>query len=154
MRRRSTRRRWLAKLTFAPFSRSTARAARGTHIQIAAEQAFDQLEGATGKRYVRGCSGFTGFAHGPSLRPQAEEFSVSMQRMLGDRWKEWGTEQVTSSYLIANAERSRVLPIPKYANFSPQIRVEDAALLHFSGTHRFYRGVYAAQSNQVIAEMR
>lgn len=133
---------------------SIAGAAGGTHVQIVAEQAFDRLEGATERRYVRGCSGFAGFAHGLSLRPQAEEFSMSMQRLLGDRWKEWGTEQVTSNYLVANTARSCVLPLPKYVNFSPQIRIEDAALLHFIGTDRFYRRVYATLSDQVIAEVR
>jgi len=132
---------------------STAKVAGGTHIQIVAEQAFDRLDGAAEKRYVRGCSGFTGFAHGLSLRPHAEEFSMSMQRRLGDRWQEWGTEQVTSNYLIANSARSCVLPATKYVNFSPQICIKDAALLHFIGTHRFYHGIYATLGAQVVAEV-
>ena len=125
-----------------------------THVQIAAERVFTQLNDATKRFYVRGSSGFAGFARGGSSRRVASDFSAEMETMLGDRWSAWGTEQVTSCYVVANTPGSTVLPWPKYTNFSSRIDLEAAALVHFVGDQRFYRGRYARESQRIIAELR
>jgi hypothetical protein len=130
-----------------------AKATPGDHVQMIAERSFERLKGAQTRRYVRGCSGFAGFARGAATRAEAEEFSTEMEAMHGKRWSEWGTEQVTSSYLIANCANSCVLPWPRYANFSRTIRVEDAVLLHYIGDSRFYRGQYVRDSRREIAAL-
>lgn len=73
-----------------------------------------------------------------------------MSALLGARWSEWGTEQVSSNYVVANSPDARVLPYPKYACFDLDMDPERSAFLHFIGTHRFERGVYAALANRVI----
>ena len=130
-----------------------ARTFDDAHIQVVAEQNFDQLHDIQKKRYVRGCSGFAGFARGASLRQLAEDFSIRMSHLLGKRWSEWGSEQITSNFVVANSKEARVLPWPKYANLYPNIPIEEPALLHFLGIWRFYRMWYVRESRRVIKEL-
>ena len=129
-----------------------AQSSQSTHIQVIAESVFDQLPHPETRRYVRGCAGFSGFARGSS-RAMAEAFSADMQRQIGARWAEWGSEQVTSNYVVANSEGSQVLLWPKYTNHGPSTNIENTALLHFIGDHRFYRGRYSMESRRVIAAL-
>lgn len=125
------------------------------HLQTRIEQLLPELPPEVGgRRYVRGSAGFAGFARGLLARAEAERFSVAMQARLGERWAEWGTEQVTSSYLIANAPGGAVLSWPTHACFEPSVDPARASLLHFVGSWRFDRGVYAAKARQVIGELR
>jgi len=133
---------------------AAARASGGTHVQMVAEQALDRLLDAAQKRYVRGCSGFAGFARGSSPRHAAEEFSVAIQNIIGDRWNEWGSEQVTSNYIVSNSEQPIVLPISKYRNHTRDTEIEEISLLHFLGTDRFYGGRYLRASQSLISEVR
>jgi hypothetical protein len=112
-------------------------------------------DGILGRRYVRGSAGFAGFARGALTRADAEAFSRAMEARL-DRatWSRWGTEQVTSSYLVANAPDGRVLPWPDYACLDPSVpEPERCALLHFVGSSRFAGGVYVACGRRTIAEL-
>ena len=129
-----------------------AKAAEGGHIQILAERALDRLDRPSEKKYVRGCSGFAGFARGSSRR-DAEEFSVKMQAMIGSRWADWGSEQVTSNYIVANSAGACVLPLPKYLNFLPHVPIDEAAVLHFMGETRFHHARYMRESRRVIAQL-
>jgi hypothetical protein len=119
-------------------------------LQLAAETALPGLPTGLGRRYVRGSAGFAGFARGAVTRGAAQAFSAAMQALMGERWREWGTEQVASNYLVANAAGGEVLPWPAYACFYPSVSGEESKLLHFIGTWRFERGVYAAKGRQVI----
>jgi hypothetical protein len=123
----------------------------GDHIQVRAEQAFAQLPDADRGRYVRGSSGFAGFARGGFARDRLEEFSSAMSKLIGDKWTEWGSEQVASNYVVANSTAAQVLPYPKYACFDLKMDPRDSAFLHFIGTNRFDRGIYASLANQVMA---
>lgn len=125
----------------------------GGHIQLVAERALLQLPYAATAHYVRGSSGFAGFARGAFSRQRLQEFSLCMQRITGSRWREWGTEQVSSNFAIANSDGARVLPYPKYACFDLDMDPEQAVFLHFIGTNRFDRGVYAKKSRAFIREM-
>lgn len=131
-----------------------ARTLDDSHIQVVAEQNFDRLRDIQEKRYVRGCAGFAGFARGSSLRRLAEDFSADMQQLLGERWSEWGSEQVTSNYVVANSKNAQVLPWPKYTNLDPNIPAEKSALLHFFGPRRFYRLLYIRESRRVIKDLK
>jgi len=132
---------------------AVAKKASAEHIQVLAEQSFERLPNAAGKRYVRGCAGFAGYARGSFSREQVNEFSVAMGELLGPRWSEWGTEQVASNYLVANAPGSVILPIRKYRNYEGQGTDRDAAFLHFIGSHRFADATYRTRSLDLIAAL-
>lgn len=123
------------------------------YTQIAAELALPRLPAAFGRRYVRGSAGFAGFARGGATRANAEAFSVAMQALLQRRWTEWGTEQVASNYLVSNSPGGQVLPWPKYCCFRPDADYAAASMLHFIGSWRFQRGVYADRARRVIDEL-
>ena len=127
-----------------------------THVQGAIESVMDEIciGGLAGPRYVRGCSGFAGFAAAPSGRALAEQFSQEAERLLGrERWSQWGSEQVTSNFVIANEPDPLLLPYARYLNFWNEAPVPDAALIHFIGTYRFHKGAYDAATRQAIAQL-
>ncbi len=126
---------------------------RGTHVQYAAEHVLAALPDAGESFYVRGSSGFAGFARGGFARAKLDIFSRQMEAALGRRWHEWGTEQVASNFAIANSPGAVVLPYPEYACFDPQVDPRRARFLHFIGTHRFVGGTYGACSRAVLASL-
>lgn len=125
------------------------------HIQIVAERTMAGLPELDGRYYVRGCAGFAGFATGDCSRAQLEHFSLAMSKAIGDRWTEWGTEQVASNFLVANALGSEVLAWPEYVGVMPGLDEGLARMIHFTGDDRFSWGVYrraAARSIAAIAK--
>ena len=120
----------------------------GAHIQSISEAEMAQVGLPADARYIRGCSGFTGFPRSAGMREQMIDFSRRMGGKLGDDWKRWGTEQVTSNYLIANAAGTRALPFPKYG--TPDCATGDTAFFHFIGSMRFINSKYEATSRQAI----
>ena len=128
------------------------RSSQSEHVQIMAEQNFPRL-GYDGRRYIRGCAGFSGFARGSHTRSALETFSRDMQSLIGERWLDWGSEQVASNYLVANDREPIVLPYPKYANYDPGLSGDGTHLYHFIGDYRFTGGRYIKLSRQVIAEL-
>jgi hypothetical protein len=130
-----------------------ARRAKGIdhpYVGMAAESLFDRYPGAEQLRYVRGSSGFAGFAQGGFSRAQIEDFHVQMERLLPDRWTEWGTEQCASNFAVANSPDALVLPHPKYGNFDHQHDPKTSSFLHFIGAHRFDEDFFAEQGLKVI----
>lgn len=127
------------------------------HVQSAIEQAMDQvtIPGRPALKYVRGCSGFAGFAPGGEGRALAEAFSMEAQRLLGaGYWAEWGSEQVTSNFVVANEADALLLPYERYLNFWNDPIGLDAGLVHFIGTFRYHRGAYLAAARRAIAALR
>lgn len=127
------------------------------HVQSAIEQAMDQvaIAGRPELSYVRGCSGFAGFAPGNEGRGLAEAFSQEATRLLGpDHWAEWGSEQVTSNFVVANEADAMLLPYDRYLNFWNEPISPDAGLVHFIGTYRYHRGAYLAAARRAIAALR
>lgn len=121
------------------------------HIQVAAEKVFDQVPGFEQLRYVRGCSGFAGFAPG-SLTPQfIETFSGHMTSLLGTRWTEWGSEQVMSNIAVANSPRLTVLPHPRYCDCNHVS--EETAFIHFIGDCRFRGDAYRKAAADQVAQL-
>lgn len=120
-----------------------------THIQAIVEADMADAGLAEGERYVRGCSGFTGFPRDPGMRQRLLAFSARMQQRHGARWADWGTEQITSNYLVANAHGTRVLPFPRYG--TPDEVAADTVFLHFIGYLRFINRRYERFSRRAIA---
>ena len=71
-----------------------------------------------------------------------------------DRWTEWGTEQVASSFLLANEPGMVPLPYRRYLNYWKEPPVADARFLHFVGTHRYSTAEYRVRTRQAIAALR
>ncbi len=122
------------------------------HVQMVAERNFDKLARFSSLRYVRGCSGFDGFAKNLFELHDLEELSRQMFQIIGNKWNEWGSEQTASNIIIANAERARVLPYPQY--YSYWGTVEEASFIHFVGTHRYSGGIYLQEAKKVIKTLQ
>lgn len=114
-------------------------------VGMLAEAALDRLPEIAEHRYVHASSGFAGFARGAFGIRDLEIFSGLMRNRLGSRWDEWGTEQVGSNYILANAPGAVVLPFGRYACFEPHLPPGERAFLHFIGTYRFDKDVYKRQ---------
>ncbi|MBI2798814.1 MAG: hypothetical protein HYX63_00780 [Gammaproteobacteria bacterium] len=121
-----------------------------SHIQLAAEAAFDRLSGYEDLRYVRGCAGFTGFGKGSFEPAFVEGISGEMLEILGPRWTEWGSEQVMSNIVIANIPGSGVLPHPKFSDCM-KYHSGTTAFIHFIGSCRFRGSLYAMHARKVVA---
>jgi hypothetical protein len=124
----------------------------GAHIQTISEAELCMAGLPADSRYIRGCSGFTGFPRSTAMRDRMIDFSRKMGGRLGEDWKRWGTEQVTSNYLIANSDGVRALPSPKYG--TPDCATEDTAFFHFIGTVRFVNDRYETTSRRAIEMIR
>ncbi len=133
-------------------SEASFRASKSTssHIQALAEQV---LAGAKldGSYYVRGCSGFTGFPPDKTMQEKFFDFASKMGKNTNGRWNEWGTEQVTSNYLVANARKTTILPFPKYC--TPYRVTEGAVFYHFIGEIRFQSRMYEQVSRSLVEHL-
>mgnify|MGYP000341898142 CR=1 FL=1 len=141
-------------LTFEQSSRNArGRLGPNPHIQTLSEAALIDTGLPATKLYVRGCAGFTGFPSSTDMRAAMLDFSGRMAAQLGsERWASWGTEQVTSNYLVANANATQVLPFPKYG--TPDVRTDDTAFLHFIGSMRFINRTYELTSLAAITALQ
>ena len=132
----------------------TAQRARGRvaqpspHVQIVAEAHFDQVRTPEILKYVRGCSGFAGFQSGPGKIELMRDLSAQMQQLIGDKWRDWGSEQVMSNLLVANQPGARVLPHPDYTDCE-KMQPGKTRFVHFIGTCRFRGMQYADMINRV-----
>lgn len=118
------------------------------HVQVEAEASLDGLRDAGRLRYVRGCSGFAGFAPSSERLELMRDVSPQMERLLGPTWRQWGSEQVMSNILVANASNAFALPHPAYCDCT-RIRSEETRFVHFIGSCRFSGGVYARMINEL-----
>ncbi len=131
----------------------------GLHVQDAAEAAIGSvaIPGRDSLQYVRGCAGFAGFAPGGPDRAMAEQFSRAMEKAVGrDLWSRWGSEQVTSNFVVANGGDPLLLPYDRYLNFWNAAlfgrgqAASDPAFVHFIGTYRFHGNAYLAATRTAI----
>ena len=123
-----------------------------SHVQVLAEANLDKLDDFESLRYVRGCSGFAGFARQSFTRELVEAISGQMQAAIGAKWSEWGSEQVMSNIVIANIPNAIVLPHPKYADCH-KMQPGVTEFIHFIGSCRFDDGNYARLGAQLIARL-
>jgi FkbM family methyltransferase len=131
-----------------------AEATPSEYIGIVTERQFARYPDE-GLRYVRGSSGFAGFAHGGFTRAGITRFHEEMEKLVGTaRWREWGTEQCGSNFAIANSPGAVVLPYPEYASFTRHTARRAAKFFHFIGANRFLGDYYAARGQELIAKLR
>ena len=120
----------------------TALAGGGRHVQVIAESQLDQIAGINRLRYVRGCSGFSGFPQAPGKLDLIHKLSRQIEAKIGAIWRTWGSEQVMSNLVVANQPGAVVLPHPRYADCT-KMSFPQTRFVHFIGTCRFSRGKYA-----------
>ena len=119
------------------------------HVQAFAEVEMLHVGLPADAHYIRGCSGFTGFPRNAAMRETMLDYSRRMAAKLGaEKWKSWGTEQVTSNYLASNMPGAHALPFPKYG--TPDQATGETAFYHFIGSMRFVNNKYEATSRQAI----
>ena len=99
-----------------------------------------------------GVRGSAGFPKQSFTRAFVETVSEQMRAALGDRWSDWGSEQVMSNIVVANIARATVLPHPKYADCH-KMQPGATEFVHFIGGCRFDGGHYARLGAQVIDEL-
>ena len=146
-----------------PSGRSIVSAAEATafanldpddHVQSWLERSLDSLPDASGVKYVRGCAGFTGFAPGTLSRVRIEQFVAQLGALIGTkRFSQWGSEQVVSNLMAANAPTPLVLPVDTYPFWEPNLPVKNLRLVHFFGTFRFEQGMYLDKTRGIITEL-
>lgn len=132
-------------------------AVRDLHVQDAAEAVIDRvrLPDLERVRYVRGCSGFAGFAPSAAGRARAVQFSQAVEQQIGRaRWERWGSEQVTSNFVVANEVDPLLLPYDRYFNFWDLGVPADARFAHFIGTCRFNGMAYLNATRDAIRRLR
>jgi hypothetical protein len=128
--------------------------ATSDHVQILSERHLHRLDPSGQLRYVRGCGAFAGFAKGEISVDKIERLSKAMTEILGwDKWRQWGSQQVPSNVLVANAPGARVLPVPKYASHMPSIDIEQSVFRHYIGSHRFENGSYVRSALKAIGDL-
>ncbi|HLI20138.1 MAG TPA: hypothetical protein VKV32_03410, partial [Stellaceae bacterium] len=121
------------------------------HVQIVAESRLGELDASIATRYGCGSSGFAGFRPDPQRRVVLDRFSARMEELLGARWREWGTEQVASNFLVAHDPEGILLPYRRYRNFGGESLTDDAAFVHFFGTFRYEHGTYRRMARSTAA---
>lgn len=124
------------------------------HVQAQAEAAMASLSDADSIRYIRGCAGFAGFSKSDAGRSLVNRFSQSMDERLGTVWRQWGSEQVASNFVIANDPDPLQLPYDRYVNHWEEPLPADPAFIHFIGTYRFRKGNYSRCTKAAIASLR
>jgi hypothetical protein len=122
------------------------------YIEIIAAKNMCKLPEYEQLRYSRCSACFSGFAKNSFSREKVENFSTKMELIIGQRWHEWGTEQVTSDVMICNSPTAEILPYHKYISYyaNPEINYSESAYLHFTGTHRFKNGLYIKTAQKQI----
>lgn len=121
------------------------------HVQIVAESRLGELDPSIATRYGCGSSGFAGFRPDPQRRAALDRFSARMEELLGARWREWGTEQVASNFLVAHDPEGILLPYRRYRNFGVEPLTDDAVFVHFFGTFRYEHGTYRRLARETAA---
>ena len=97
---------------------------------------------------------FTGFAKHELPLSSIESFVTAFIAQIGKaRFGQWGSEQVTSNLMAANAQDALVLPVETYPFWKPGLDTSKLFLIHFFGTYRFLGGMYLKLSQKVIKEL-
>lgn len=124
------------------------------HVQNEVERLLRHLT-LPEQKYIRACSGFAGFAKQTVDWQTARNFSNQMEQLLETGtfpWTSWGTEQITSNFVLANAPNVLVLKVPEYINHDGSPLGDEVRLIHFLGFARFEHDAYRSLAVKFIAE--
>lgn len=124
------------------------------HVQNQVERQLRHLT-LPEQKYIRACSGFAGFAKQSVSWQTARSFSEKMEKLLVSdfcSWTTWGTEQITSNFVLANAPNVLVLTVPEYINHDGSPLDDNVRLIHFLGFARFENDAYRSLAVKFIAD--
>jgi hypothetical protein len=120
------------------------------HVQHQSELNLDALHKIGFSHYVRGCAGFAGYAKGSFSKDTLIRISNCMFSRIGEKWREWGSEQTAANMMISNMPGAKVLPLSYYGSVARYTR--ELKLIHFLGTWRFQGLLYNKLAKQYISE--
>ena len=120
------------------------------HVQHQSELNLDALDKIGFTHYVRGCAGFAGYAKGSFSKDTLIQISNCMFSRIGDKWREWGSEQTAANMMISNMPGAKVLPLSYYGSVARY--TQDLKLIHFLGSWRFQGLLYNKLAKQYISE--
>ncbi|MGY6274685.1 hypothetical protein [Methylomonas sp. MgM2] len=123
-----------------------------SHVQMVAEANFIKIDNIDSLNYVRGCAGFTGFPKNSFTKAFILEVSQQIEKAIGNKWREWGSEQVMSNIVVANINRSAVLPHPKYCDCK-KIKTGITHFIHFIGECRFKSDIYQKLTTELMLKL-
>lgn len=132
---------------------ATAGAWTDDYVGTLAEQALSSIAAPFGSKYVHGSAGFAGFPRGQDLCPPIQAFSAEMSEKLGPKWSQWGSEQTTSNYIVANCPGAVLLDYAHYPLHWEGHSIEQAKLIHFIGCYRYRHGNYRRLAKRVVSEL-
>lgn len=122
------------------------------HIQTQMERAKTDIAYKLG--YTIGntnglCAGLYGCSNQLSIA-EIVNF-VTVCENIGFNMKQWGTEQVTTTWLL-KSKNAKILPTDLYINLNRYTFdfIYKAHMIHFIGKYRFKRGLYIAKAREVI----
>jgi len=126
------------------------------HIQTSFLRKVPELSTRLGlpQRFLQGATaGFCGYTTELSLERIERLLTAALD--LGLRMDQWGGEQCIVIYLLSTANAER-LPAESYVNFDPSVagRAYEANIIHFYGTHRFYRLLYPRLAARAVRSMK
>ncbi|SEK60397.1 hypothetical protein [Ectothiorhodospira marina] len=129
-----------------------------SHIQPICEAHLDQIPLDCVDRYLRGCSGFAGFAQGAFRFGDLQALSEFYAQLLGDAvWQQWGSEQFASNVMISSDCGGMLLPWPKYQNYRFPVYEGGfsgrVSAVHFIGSDRFHTDDYRRFANRVMRNL-
>lgn len=120
------------------------------HVQLQCEaRLLHACEGNGAQPYIRGCSGFTGWARHTTSPEKTRALSRRMREVLGTVWDKWGTEQYASNLLVSGHPGSTALPHPVYT--TPDHINHTTRFIHFIGYLRYYKGIYLQELHEHLA---
>jgi hypothetical protein len=127
----------------------------GNHVQTVFQEKLKEISTAMTLPAVF-LDGGTGGFYGSSGEMTLDKIErlIKASRQAGVPLERWGSDQCLIIYLLS-AAGARRLDTERYLNFRPSDvrRLDHAEVLHFYGTHRFYRNIYTRLAAQAVAEL-
>ena len=138
----------------APTEEDDRQARASRHMQAQFRHHLSAIAAVCGRQpiFLQGAtSGFYGCTNELALEAIASCLSVCDS--LHIRMREWGGEQCLVIFLLASSGADLLDPEHCF-NFEPKgaVRCADAHVIHFYGTHRFYRGIYSQLAARLCRE--
>lgn len=130
-----------------------ATASTSNYVGTVLERSFCNWPDARSLKYCRGSSAITGFAVASCDVAKLEFFHSNMKKFLGDRCREWGTEQCASNFMIANSPNVSILPFPAYSTYPGLGTDKGVKMYHFLGSVRYRDGYYARTGIKIIQDL-
>lgn len=118
------------------------------HVHDVAEFHLARLGLDPTLRYAVGWAAFSGFPQDDTMQHRMLDVVGRMRTAIGRRFDDWGSEMVTSNFLVTNSNSCRILPHPKYC--TPSNGERAVTLWHFVGSIRYSDSRYTNVSRRAV----